>query len=59
LEEEEEEYQTFLDDEAMAHEPLAVVAIPVVEGATQVRESRLKDFIIIALIVVIVKILSF
>jgi mannose-6-phosphate isomerase-like protein (cupin superfamily) len=64
LKEAEEEYQSFLADEAMdiqamAHQSTTVVAMPIGEGAPQVRESRPKYFIIVIRILVIVKILFF
>ncbi|XP_051230055.1 uncharacterized protein [Lolium perenne] len=60
-----QEYQSFLDDEAMSIEaidklvPLAQLpseAVPALQGAPEVRERRVKDFITVFLIVVIVRI---
>jgi hypothetical protein len=43
----------------MAGQPMVAVAMPIGEAASWVRESWLKDFIIVDLIMVIIKILFF
>jgi t-SNARE complex subunit (syntaxin) len=63
LEEAQQDYHSFLDDEAidqpvpLAHLPSE--ALPALQGAPEVRKRRVKDFIIVFLIVVIVRILFF
>ena len=73
MEEAQDEYKSFLDDEAITNaaiheavplaqlplEPMPAVAMALPEGQPEVRHSRVKDFIIIFLIVVIVWILFF
>ena len=68
MEEAHQEYHIFLDHEAMAVEainqpvPLAHLppeAVHALQGALGVRRSRVKDYIIVFLIVVIVRILFF
>ena len=68
MEEAQQEYQSFLDDEAMAVEaidqpvPLAQLlpeTVHALQGAPEVRDRRVKDYIIVFLIVVIVRILFF
>ena len=68
LEKTQQEYQNFLDDESMAIEAinqpvpleqLPLEAVPALQGAPEVRQSRVKDYIIVFLIVVIVRILFF
>ena len=73
LQEAQEEYQSFLDNEAIAlaaiHEAVPLAQLPpeavpddamaIAQGAPQVHESRVKDFIIVFLIVVIVRIVWF
>jgi hypothetical protein len=68
LEETHQEYHSFLDDETMSIDaidkpvPLAQLspeAVPALQGAPEVRERRVKDFITVFLIAVIVRILFF
>jgi hypothetical protein len=49
----EEEYQE------MANQAMVVQAMPISAEVPNVRESRLKDFIIVGLIVVLIKIMFF
>jgi hypothetical protein len=64
----EQEYQNFLDDEAMAVEAIYQLvslaqlppeAVHALQGAPEVRDRRVKEYIIVFLIVVIVRILLF
>jgi hypothetical protein len=50
---------SFLADQAMISQRMPIVPTPIWEGAPRIRESRLKDFIIVLLILVIIKFLFF